>query len=80
MFLSSLSDSYPSSSSSPATLDNISSCGKPNGTGVHDGSHKVGCSEDLSGDGTIDGAQDSAQDGTQDGAANKTRDGASECI
>jgi len=60
--LSSLSKSYPSSSSPPAALDDTSSHGKPDGTGAHNGSHKVACAEEDSGNGVIDGAQDGALD------------------
>ena len=74
MSCSSASDPYPPATGSPpATLDDTSSCGRPDGTGLHNGSCDVGCAGEggLSGDGMAD----DAQDGTQDGMTNDTQDG-----
>jgi len=78
MSLSSTSDPYSSSSWPPGALDDTSSCGIPNGTGLHDGSPKVGCAEGPSGNSATDGTQDGTQDGAQDSATDKTGDGATE--
>jgi len=75
---SSVSDPYSSTPGSPpATLDNTSTCGRPNSIGVHDGSCKVGCARegDLSGDGVTDGIRDGARDDTQDSAQGSATDG-----
>jgi len=74
MSLSSASDPYPPATGSPpAALDDTSSRGRPDGTGLHDRSRNVGCAGEggLSGDGTADDAQDE----TQDGATNDAWDG-----